>query len=385
MHLIEQYALSCGVKIDKPHIEESFFPVPFKKYITIHASSGMESKNYDYYSDVIEMITPYLIDKDIHIIQIGAKDDIKLDGCEHLNGTTTIRQTSYIIKNSLLHFGNDSFSTHVASGFNKKIVCLYSILYKECCGPYWGDKKNHILIESHRNGLKPSFSNKESPKNVNLINPETIASGILKLLNIENQLDKISTIHIGKQYASPSVSVVPNYVMPSSFAQGQPMNIWGHEFFDEGNIVQWAYGRKCNIFLSENMSVKYLDAIRQNINQINYFINDDTDAKYFEVLERGGVNFKLVCEDKDKINEYRTKFFDWNIHLIEKKQKKDLDIKDQICDNTHYKSSLQILSNGKIYNSKAAWKQDLHGDNNSIIDCDEFWEQIDYFKLYNEN
>ena len=54
MHLIEQYALSCGVKIDKPHIETSFFPVPSEKYITVHASSGMESKNYDYYDDVMK-------------------------------------------------------------------------------------------------------------------------------------------------------------------------------------------------------------------------------------------------------------------------------------------------------------------------------------------
>lgn len=383
MHLVEQYALSCGVKIDKPHIETSFFPIPFEKYITVHASSGMESKNYDYYNDVIELIYPYLQKENINIIQIGAKDDRKLLKCEHMNGSTTIRQTAYIIENSLLHFGNDSFSTHVASGFDKKIVCLYSILYKECCGPYWGNKDNHVLLESHRNGLKPSFSNKEKPKTVNLIMPEEIACGILNLLKIPHNLDKIETIHIGKEYHEPSLSVVPNHIMPPDFMPGHPVNIWAHEFFDEQNIVQWAYNRKCNIFLNQIISVKYLNVIRKNIHQINYFIQEDTDPKYFKVLERGGIKFKLLCEDEDKLNYFRLKFFDWNIFHHKKTTKKDLDNINKVCDNTRYKSLIKIMSNAKIYNSKAAWKRDEQ-NSNTIIDCPEFWEQLNSLTLYNE-
>ena len=383
MHLIEQYALSCGVKIDKPHIETSFFPVPSEKYITVHASSGMESKNYDYYDDVIEMIQPYLKEHGIDIIQIGAKDDIKLNNCEHLNGATTIRQTSFIIQNSLLHFGNDSFSTHVASGFNKKIVCLYGILYKECCGPYWGDASNQILLESHRNGLKASFSNKETPKTVNLIKPEEIATSILNLLEIPNSLNEIETLHIGKGYHVPALSVVPNHIMPANFAQGQPVNIWGHEFFDAQNIMQWAYNRKCNIFLNQPMSVKYLNVIRKNINQINYFVSKDTDSTYFKVLERGGVNFRLICEEEKDLDDLRLQFFDWDIHFIKKTTKKDLDNADKLCDNTRYQSKIKIISNAKIYNSKAAWKNDIQ-DSETVIDCPEFWEQLNLIKLYNK-
>ena len=384
MHLVEQYALSCGVKIDKPHIETSFFPVPFDKYITIHASSGMESKNYDYYNDVIEMIMPYLAKENIKIVQIGAKDDINLNMCEHFNGTTNLKQTAYIIKNSLLHFGNDSFSAHVASGFNKKIVCLYSILYKECCGPYWGNKDDHILLESHRNGLKPSFSNKESPKTVNLIYPEEIAKSVLSLLGIKNKLNKIETFHIGKDYQSPTLTVIPNHVMPQNFLKGQPANIWGHEFFDEQNIVQWAYNRKCNIFLDKPMSVKYLNLIRKNINQINFFVSKDTDPEYFTALERGGVKFKLICEKKENLNDLKIQFFDWDINYITKTTKKDLDNIDKLCDNTRYQSKLKIISNSKIYNSKAAWIHNIE-NSNTVIDCPEFWEQLNSYKLYNEN
>jgi hypothetical protein len=384
MHLIEQYALSCGVKIDKPHIETCFYPIAENKYITLHASSGMQAKNYDYYNDVMEMILPHLNSQGIKVIQIGGKEDKSIRGCEHLHGRTNIKQSAYIIQNSLLHFGNDSFSTHVASGFNKKIVCLYSVLFKECCGPYWGDKENQILIESHRNGLKPSFSDSEEPKMVNLIKPEEIASSILKLLKIENTISEIETLHLGAQYHIPAISVVPNHIMPASFAKGQPVNIWGHECFDEQNIAKWAYDRKCNIFLNKPMGIRYLDVIRKNINRINYFVSHDSKESYFKSLEKGGVRFNLLCKDENIINELRLKFFDWPITLLKEKTKKDLDNSEKLCNNSRYKNSMKIISGGQIYSSKAAWKNELEGEHDQVIDCPEFWEEIDTLKIYND-
>jgi len=88
MHLIEQYALSCGVKIDKPFVETCFFPVECQKYITLHASSGMQAKNYDYFNDVSDLISPFLKEKNINILQIGDQADRKIHNCIHYNGTT---------------------------------------------------------------------------------------------------------------------------------------------------------------------------------------------------------------------------------------------------------------------------------------------------------
>ena len=167
MHLLERYALSCGVKIDKPHIEEQFFPLMQDKFIVLHASSGMESKNYDYYQEVVSLIKPYLDKENIDIVQIGKAEDKAVPECVHLQGKTTIRQVAYIINRSMLVCGNDSFSAHMASGLDKKSVTLYSVLYKECCGPYWSDNTKASLIESTRKKMKPSFSNEESPKTVN--------------------------------------------------------------------------------------------------------------------------------------------------------------------------------------------------------------------------
>ena len=59
MHLIEQYALSCGAKINKPYIREKYFPIPANNYITFSPQSK-PSKNYDYWKEVLSMIVPPL-------------------------------------------------------------------------------------------------------------------------------------------------------------------------------------------------------------------------------------------------------------------------------------------------------------------------------------
>ena len=60
MHIIEQYALSCGVKIDKPQITDNFFPLKEKKYITFHSHAKFDSRNYDFLAEVIKMIHKFL-------------------------------------------------------------------------------------------------------------------------------------------------------------------------------------------------------------------------------------------------------------------------------------------------------------------------------------
>lgn len=384
MHLVEQYALACGVKIDKPEIQESYFPLECDKYITLHASSGMESKNYDFYNDVIELILPYLDLNGIKIIQIGGKEDNQIDNCIHHLGSTTIRQTAYIIKNSLLHFGNDSFSTHMASGYDKKIVSLYSILYKECCGPYWGNKENQILIESDRGGMKPSFSPKERLKTINLINPEEIACAVLDLLKIDHVIDKVETIHIGAEYHLNGLCVIPDHVMPRNFAPGQPANIWGHEHFDEQNIIHWISTRKCNLFIKNKIDIQKLINYRDNINLINYYVSLDDKPEYIEQLESVGIKVNLLSEE-EKISDVRLKFFDWHIKEVKHKTKKDVDNIDLLCDNSFYKCSMKVLSNGKLYNSRAAWKHDRPRNDHRVIDCPEFWQDLNVMNIYNDN
>ena len=194
MHILEQYAVNCGAKISKPQIIPQYFPIPFKeKYICLNAGSGMESKNYDYYNEVVEFLSPFLEKENIKIIQVGAEKEKLINNCYSALGCSK-RQTAFIIKNSELYFGSDTMSLHFASFFQKKIVCLSTVIFKENIYPYWSKKEDYTIIESHRNGNKPSFSNEENPKTINFIKPEQVVKEILKFLQIKNDFN-FKSIH----------------------------------------------------------------------------------------------------------------------------------------------------------------------------------------------
>ena len=185
MHLIETYALNCGLKIDKPYIYEKYCPIPFDDYISFQPCSKYESKSYDLWQEVINQIAPKLIEKNIHIVQIGGKDEKPLENCYHLQGKTNINQAAYIIKRSIMHFGADSFGIHVASNYDKPIVALYSNSRPENAGPYFNSNGKIKIFEIDKKDRKPSYSAQESPKTINEIDPIQVANSILSILNLD--------------------------------------------------------------------------------------------------------------------------------------------------------------------------------------------------------
>jgi len=87
MHLLKRYSQSASnAKIDKPFLLEEFFPLPFDEpYIHIHASTGLPSKNYDYWQEVIDVLFLHLRKYNVKIIQTGGKEDQKLQTERHTN------------------------------------------------------------------------------------------------------------------------------------------------------------------------------------------------------------------------------------------------------------------------------------------------------------
>ena len=80
MHLIEKYSLETGVKIGKPELYEKFYPVPVSgKYITQYVEQGIQSMQYEYWEDVIELINPYLKQNDIKILNLNPSPVKSLD------------------------------------------------------------------------------------------------------------------------------------------------------------------------------------------------------------------------------------------------------------------------------------------------------------------
>lgn len=392
MHLVEQYALSCGVKIDKPQVETSFFPLPFDKYIILHASSGMPSKNYDYFEDVIETIYPHLESHAIKIIQIGGKDDIALHNCYHLQGKTTLHQTFYLIKNCLALLGNDSFSTHVASGFNKKIVSLYGNSPKECCGPFWGDDKNQILLQGKLNSIKHSFSPQEKNKSVNNICSWEIASSILKSLGLKDKnAQSLETIYCGDSYWNKAIEVIPDFYSPAEI-EGFPKSVnLRLDYRDSLNDVsrfinysqKWMEKHLTHLIFKDEIDLNILRPFFKNLAKISFCISPHTNEEYVKLLKKTGKSPSFFCTNPDHIEDVQLKFLDYKVTLSPQGTKKDLDFDLSLCDNAFYKSSKLLLSENKMYSSRASHLKSLEFSNNEkVVDSPEFWKEIEYYKLY---
>ncbi len=392
MHLIEQYALSCGVKIDSPTVETSFFPIPFDKYIIIHASSGMPSKNYDYFEDVISTIKPHLDFKNIKIIQIGGSKDLALNGCYHLQGKTTLHQTFYLIKNCIGLIGNDSFSTHVASGFNKKLVSLYGNSPKECCGPYWGDKSNQILLQGKLNSIKHSFSPEEIKKSVNNICSWKISASILKLLGLNDKdSSSLETIYCGDSYWNKAVEVIPNFykeIKPQGFPSSVNIRLDYTESLSDVSFfidrtLEWMASRPTHLILKDEIDLNIFRPFFKNLAKISYCISPHTNKEYIKLLKKTGKPTSFFCVDPDSIDEVQLNFLDSRVSLSPQGIKKDLDLNLNLCNNAFYKTNKLLFSENKMYSSKAAYLKDSQfSDKEEIIDSTDFWKEIEYYKLY---
>jgi hypothetical protein len=360
MHILEQYAVNCGAKIDKPYIFKEYISIPFEKYIVLHAGSGMDSKNYDYYDDVVSFLKPYLDKQQIHIVQIGGEKERRVKNCYHLLGTTK-KQLAYIIDNSLLYFGNDTISLHFASYFQKKIVCASTVLYEECFYPYWSSQKDYKIINSHRNGLKPSFSSQESPKTINLIKPEEITKEILNFLNIEiNNLPE--SIFRGKRSAHPIIEVSPNQIINKDSFSNFLLNIrldYFPEFKDLNPILQNLQTRTASIVTTEPINLEILKPFKKQINSIVYDVTKALDLNFVNALNNYAIKnviiFKSNADEKseDLLKQRQLELINLP-NLIETVKIDNFNFNEIDVQKAVFRTNKILIHNNKLFTSRAA-------------------------------
>lgn len=367
-HLLESYSLQTGAKISKPFIVTNFFPTP-EKYITIHNSSGMGGKSYDYYQDVVDEIIQTLNSQNIKIIQIGTKDDMPLDGCIHLQGKTNFFQTSFIIGNSLLHIGNDSFPVHLASAANIPIVALYSITTPEIAGPFFSDEDKVACLTPKYGNNKPSFNPNEIPKTVNTIKIEEVVSSVFEKLGLKNERPQFSSLFIGNRYQHKIVEFIPDTILRPDFVPEIVVNMRidiADDSFNENIALANIKNRKFAICMSPERrinNIQALQAFKKNIVEIFIDIsNADLDMEYVKAICAAGfrpiIVFKSIeGQGIERFNENKIKAVDTNLKFIHIKFSKDeLDKIQKIVEeekNVFLKTNRIVLSNGKVYLSNA--------------------------------
>jgi hypothetical protein len=396
--LIEVYSNACGLEIGQPYLQEEFFPLTEEKYMTIQGGSGQQSKVYDYFAEVIDMLQPLFDQNNVKIIQLGGKDDAPIRGCKHLMGQTTYGQVLSILKNSIIHIGLDSWITHLAGSIHKPLVAVYGSTSVQNHGPYWKSNMT-ILIESHRNGNIPSYG-QEGQKTVNLITPEEIANGVLSLCGIQQKINQ-KTLYIGNGYNQNILEYIPNFSLENSSIDGVLITRMDYHFDENILFSALASGRKMNIITNKEIELNNLFRLKENILGISYEIDEKANPTYIQFLKKTGIKLKIFSKESDdtKFNLLKLKFFDIcfidRLSMTTKKQafeefsryqNKTVDFFSN-SEKILYRSNKFLLSNGKIYPSKAAWEVNLPTSSfqqnvGRVIDSNTFWEEFTQFRIF---
>ncbi len=398
MKLLELYSRACNLEIGSQQLLESFYPIETERYITVQASSGMAAKNYPHYNEVLALLADYLRTDGIVVVQLGGKDDIPLNGVVHLQGKTTLHQSSHILRNAILHIGNDSWMAHRAGALRVPLVCVYGPTTVANHGPYEYDVEKTILIESHRFGRNPTFQAQENPSTINAILPEQVANAALKLLGLPSI--SRSTQWIGPSYHTPLVELAPNVVVIPQVNINGALVIRTDYHFDESLIAQNLQIRKCALVLDREISLQILSQFKQNIVSIRVEI-DKISPKWITAAKKLGIpmGFFAAERDEEKLRKMRMDYFEATFFdqfvpptredfLKSSAQylNKPLDTPIKL-DTLMFKTNKFLLADGKVYLSKAHWKagkpaESTNHNTGFVIDNEDFWQDQQHFYFY---
>ncbi len=404
MDLAQTYSLQCGLKIDKPYIDKKFtsLPVDYSKAILIHAGGGnnaFPSKIYSNYDEVISLLNPILEPLGYKFFQIGGKNEPRLREAYYICGETSFQQTAFLLENAALFIGNDSMNAHIRASFGMPSIALYGPTSVREHGPHWKSTDN-VCLESHRNGNMPSFSATETIKTIDFIKPETVAKQALSLLGVNAQI-KHNTLFLGEAYQDMLFEIVPDHIPDPNFVKGTIFTVRMDYLHEPSAIAQIADKRRINIVSTDYLPLDDLKKYKSNIVGIIQEVTSDTDLKYIERLKRIGVSCALFSKEKDenKLNDLRVKLFDnFTVELAKEKTKQnvldsakiftnnnvDIDLK---IEETYFKSNKFLLSDGKVFLSKAHYfanqpTSSFEENFGKVIDNSDFWLEQDYLLIY---
>ena len=386
MHILERYALSCGVKIDKPFILEQYYPIALDKYVIFQTSGKGNSRQYDYWLKVFQYIREYT--KDYKIVHVGLESDQSVAGVDvDLRGKTSIRQLAYLIKNSSLYLGIDSLSTHLAGYYDRKTVALYSYCFAQNCFPIWGKNHNKSLIEvDWQKEGKPSFSLTEKKKKINTIKPEVIAMAVLDQLGIGHDLHLVKTLFIGAEYHNPTIEVVPDSSSYPIFIKDKICNVRMDYHFDEQNLMRLASISKVNIISAKEININILNSIKSKVCGLNIIASNQISEDYLTKVKSLGIKLNLSAPFNEDWPNLCEKFFDFKLEKDEVITKSQIKNAAEIDENCIFNSEKIIFSEGKVYSCKLFWekKQPKLDRSAKVIDDQAFWQESDYFYIYKD-
>lgn len=414
MKLLKLYSLATGLSVGKQHLVETFYPLPFVRYVTIQGGSGMAGKNYPHYNEVISLLADPLKATGITLVQIGGKDDPALPGCHHLQGLTNLHQSNYVLARSLCHIGNDSWLSHRGGYLGVPLVVSFGPTSVTNHSPYQFNPMS-VFIESHRFGRRPTFAAQEPQSTMAVIPPEQIANGVLRLLfppsgstGGQQQVTRQS-LYFGEAYHQHVVELVPDSVVAPQIQINTPLVVrmdlvaandpaaWTNaESMLAGNLQL----RKCLVVTDRELNLNILAQLKPNVVALRVEV-DRVSAEWIKAAKRLGISTAFFSSEADpvKLASLRLALYDVCLfdHFIAPTKtdflrgakaflNRDLDM-ESISDRLLFKTNKPLLAGGKIYLTAAHWKAGQptpSSDLNTakVIDDPLLWQEIAHLYLF---
>lgn len=386
MHLLETYALATSSKIGKPYILEKFYPLPFDNYV-VFAPYSKSAKNYDRYSDVLDILHPILKNQGMEIVQVGGPNELPLPNCYHTQGKTNINQVYNIVRNAKLYFGADTFVQHFASYIGVPSVILISNNHARNVRGYWNQDKQ-IILEPDRIKRKPSFSLDEGPnKQINEIKSEDIAKAVCQLLNIPFNFP-YETLYVGENYTNKILESVPRAITnPQNINVDSLVLRMDYEFNEQVLAAQMQY-IPATIVTNKPINLELLKNYKSRIKQIFYVVEKENSPEFVRAVQKLSIPISLFSYlSEEELNRFKLEYLDLALIVRREIKKKDAikELKDVPVDKLYYKSSKSTLDSGKIFTSKAAWLVNRPTNHvneiQPLIDSDETWKELEHIMI----
>lgn len=382
-HILKEYSKNLEVQPAKPVVNRHFYPVIPQDYIVFYNEQLIESKNYRYFSLVIDLVKEKLKEKNISVVLIGSGENLT-NRADYIYPNLNFRKNCYIVSKSKLVVSIDNALTQYASSQDVPIVNLYGNIYPSITTPYWAKKDKKIDLAPDWD-KKPCLGLIDPNDSINNIPAEKIAKSILDLIDPKEDLKLNFKTKLINKNKSFSVDVIPTEYHNLPLLSDSIVNLR----LDKGEIKEEAFYQYCSnhkcIITTENIALSpdVFKNFHENIKALHIILDSKIDQipqNYFDLCKRLNIDVKIQVKNKDILDQTRFDYFDQNVEYLnpptEKPEKVNLDDK--------FFSFKLVVEGDKVYKSTYHWKNNIDNSDN-IVDNPNYWEELDYFYIYEQD